>query len=403
MAKSRVDTSNVGKDIKLFRLFSIAGWGSFAIFFPVYLVGCGISLAQVGIVTSIPVVIGIFTGIMWSSFSDAIGRRKPFLVQSTAIMALFTFAATLISSFEEFLILGVLRAIFTPVAEGLIVANLFSMSGYRTRATVYSGFAIWGSIGWAAATGLAGVAVQFFGVKAAMYFASILFIAAMIASLRIPEPKGASEVLPKESSWASAQPRFITRYFSPIRELMMNSKMVTLLLASLPLILSINAAERFLPIYLDSSGASPALLGLVFTVPAILEIPIFLRVGKLCDKIGARKPLLIFSAAIYSLIFFLFVFTSNPLLLFLIYSLLAPLAWPSLITGSSTLVSEIVPQDKWVTGQTLLTIWMWSIGGIIGPLIGGFISDALGLPVMFAFGSAFAVISTLFYRWIREK
>ena len=402
MTKSRDESQEI-KPIKLFRFFHIAGWGSFAIFFPVYLVGRGISLAQVGIIMAIPVMIGIFTGIMWSSFSDIIGRRRPFLIQSSILMALFTFAVTLVSSFEEFLILGVFRALFTPMAEGLIVTSLFRVSDYRGRATAYSGFAIWGSVGWATATVLAGIAVWIFGMyEAAMYFASLLFFVAIIASLRVPEPRRI-ERFPKTPAHTSARPRIITSYFAPIRELVTNKKMVILLLASLPLFVAINAAERFFPIYLDSSGASPILIGLVFAVPAVLEIPVFLRVGKLSDRIGARKPLLIFSAAIYSLLFLLFALTSNPLLLFLMFSLLAPLAWPPLITGSSTLVSEIVPPDKWVTGQTLLTIWMWSIGGIIGPLIGGFTSDAWGLPVMFAVASVLAAVSGIFFRGVREK
>jgi len=97
------------------------------------------SLAQVGIIMAIPVIIGVFTSIMWSSFSDAIGRRKPFLIQSSILMALFTFAVTLISSFEGFLILGVFRGLFTPISEGLIVTSLFRVSDYRGRATAYSG------------------------------------------------------------------------------------------------------------------------------------------------------------------------------------------------------------------------------------------------------------------------
>ncbi|GAI44720.1 unnamed protein product, partial [marine sediment metagenome] len=68
-----------------------------------------------------------------------------------------------------------------------------------------------------------------------------------------------------------------------------------------------------------------------------------------------------------------------------------------------TLVSEIVPRDKWVTGQNLFTIWLWSIGGIIGSLIGGFTSDAWGLPVMFAIASVFALVSGIFFRGVREK
>jgi predicted MFS family arabinose efflux permease len=271
------------------------------------------------------------------------------------------------------------------------------------RATAYSGFAIWGSIGWATATALAGVAVWVFGIKAAFYFATMLFLVAMIVSLRITEPRGIQGVFPKTPACAPVRPRITKSYFAPIRELVTNKKMILLLLASLPLILAMNAAHQFFPIYLESSGGSSILIGLVFAVSAILEIPVFLRVGKLSDRIGSRKPLLIFSAAIYSLLFLLFVLTSNPFLLFVIYSLLAPLAWPPLITGSSTLISEIVPPDKWVTGQTLYTIWMWSIGGIIGPLIGGFTSDAWGLPVMFAVASVLAAVSMIFFRGVREK
>lgn len=85
----------------------------------------------------IPVIIGVFMGIMWSSFSDAIGRRKPFLIQSSILMALFTFAITLISSFEGFLILGFFRALFIPMAEGLIVTSLFRLSDYRESHSLF--------------------------------------------------------------------------------------------------------------------------------------------------------------------------------------------------------------------------------------------------------------------------
>lgn len=390
------------KPIKLFYFLYIAGWGAFSVFFPVYLVERGISLAQVGIIMAIPMIIGVFMSIMWSSFSDAIGRRKPFLIQSSILMALFTFAITLLYSFEGFLILGVFKALFIPMAEGLIVTSLFRLSDYRGRATAYSGFAIWGSVGWAIATALAGVAAWVFGITAVFYLASLLFVVATIVYLRVPEPREI-EGFPKTSARSSVRPRIITSYFAPIRELLTNKKMVILLLASLPLFAAINAASRFFPIYLESSGASPILIGLAFTFPAILEIPVFLHAGKLSDKIGARKPLLIFSAAVYSLLFFLVLLTSNPVLLLLIHSLLTPFAWAPLITGSSTLVSEIVPRDKWVTGQNLFTIWLWSIGGIIGSLIGGFTSDAWGLPVMFAIASVFALVSGIFFRGVREK
>jgi PPP family 3-phenylpropionic acid transporter len=225
----------------------------------------------------------------------------------------------------------------------------------------------------------------------------------MVASFGVSEERGTAGGFPKIPEPAPARPKIATGHFAPLRELLTNRKLAVLLLASFPLFLAINAAERFFPIYLDSSGASSILIGLIFTLPAVVEIPVFLRVGKLSDRIGARKPLLIFSAAVYALLFFLFVLISNPLVLLLVYPLLAPLAWPPLITGSSTLVSEIVPSESWVTGQTLLTVWMWSICGILGPLLGRFISDAWGLQSMFAVTSLLAAVSALSFMWIREK
>lgn len=395
------DRSKGIRPIKLFRFFQMAGLGSFSIFFPLYLVESGISLVQVGLIVAIPVFIGIFAGAMWSSFSDAIGRSKPFLIQSAILWMLFAFTVALISSFKEFMVLSLIVALFTPPAERLIVTNLFRTAGQRARATTYSGFAIWGAIGWAVAATLAGIVVSLWHLEAAMYLASLLFCAAGFAALRIPESQQGGAVVNGDAS-LSKQVR-LEQYFAPIRELLHNKTMQRFLLASLPLAVAITAVSRYFPIYLGSSGASPVLIGLVFIVPAILEIPIFFRAGKLSDRNGTRKPLLIFSAGIYALLFLLIALISSPILLFLAHSLLAPFAWPPLITGSSTLISEIVVPDKWVTGQTLYTIWAWSIGGIIGPLIGGFISAEWRFLAMFVVVAALAATSALAFRGIRER
>ncbi len=70
--------------------------------------------------------------------------------------------------------------------------------------------------------------------------------------------------------------------------------------------------------------------------------------------------------------------------LFMGYSLLAPLAWAPFATGAFTLIAELVPRRSWATGQTLFALWMWSVGGMWGPLIGGFIAQRWGLAALFA-------------------
>lgn len=168
------------KTLKLLQFIQLAGWGAFSIFFPLYLKDCGVSYTEIGIIVGVPVFIGIFTGVMWSLFSDIIGRRKPFMVQASLVMALFTFAVTLVSSFEWFLLLGVIRALFVPMILGLLITSWFRTSTHPGRAASFSSLAIWGAVGWAVATALAGATASFFGLKSAMYFASLLYFLATV-------------------------------------------------------------------------------------------------------------------------------------------------------------------------------------------------------------------------------
>jgi MFS family permease len=400
---SDLDEKHSIRILKFLRFLHFAGWGSFSVFFALYLIECGISYAKIGIIIATPVLVQIFTSTMWGLFSDKIGRRKPFLVQGALVMALFTFAVTLVSSFEWFLILGIMMGLFAPAIEGLMVTSFFKLSGYRKRATFFSSFAVWGAMGWATATALAGVVTFLFGKKSPMYFASFLYLLAVILSLKIQEPREIRKSPMRAASDASTRPRVISRYLAPVSRLLKNKKMLILLLASFPLALATNAFSKFFSAYLESIRTSYILLGLVFAVPAMLEIPVFLHVGKLSDRIGARRPLLIFSASIYSLLFFLASLISSPFLIFFMYSLLEPLAWPLLFTGYSTLISEIVPSDSWVTGQTFFGIWMWNIGGVIGPVIGGFVSQVHGLPAAFTFASLLGIVSCILFFGVKEK
>lgn len=185
---------------------------------------------------------------------------------------------------------------------------------------------------------------------------------------------------------------------------MKNRKMAILLLTSFPLAVAINAFRQFFSVYLGFLGGSLLLIGLVFAIPALIEVPVFLRADKLSDRLGARKPLLVFSSAMYSLTFFMVFLVPIPLLILVLYSLLEPLTWPPFYTGTSTLISEIVPRESWVTGQTLFSLWMWSIAGLIGPLAGGIISDAWGLSFTLVVVSLLGAVSSLLYFLkIREK
>ncbi|HID09141.1 TPA: MFS transporter, partial [Candidatus Micrarchaeota archaeon] len=140
-------------------------------------------------------------------------------------------------------------------------------------------------------------------------------------------------------------------------------------------------------------GASAALIGLVYMVPSLLEVPVFLALGRRSDRWRDRRPLLLWASGVYAAMFLFISAAEEPGWLFWGYSLLAPLAWAPFVMGAFTLMAELVPPRHWATGQTLLSLWLWGVGGILGPLCGGFLAQRWGLGPLFSGLSVGALLS----------
>ncbi len=364
-----------------FRFLQMAALGAYLIFFPVYLVERGLSLEQVGLVVTASVAVQLFAGVLWGVSADRRGRTVPFLLQALAVWAASVFVLPLLSSFTGFLALGVCRSLFAPMMEGLVATSLFRGAREDGRGAAYSGLSVWGAVGWALGVSLGGLVTRWAGTAGAFYLAGVLFLCAAFAALRIPEPaEPAPDPRARRTIWTSLG-------------LLRDRRVLWLLGASLPLIISLNAASQFFPVRLREVGASPALIGLIYMVPALLEVPVFLVIGKRSDRWGSRKPLLLWAAGVYVAIYLLIYALSDPWKLFLSYALLEPLAWAPFVTGMFTSVAEFVPRESWATGQTLFSLWIWSVGGILGPAFGGAVAQRWGLSTLFLLLSVGALLA----------
>jgi len=352
-------------------------------FLSIYYEGYGVTEVQIGIIAATSAIVGVFAKSAWGSFSDSVGRRKPFIAFGCIVFASTMIAYTLISSFEAFLILGVVGSLFAPSSMALLAASVFELASPEAKATMYARYRIWGSVGWIITTFFVGMLISAYGIKAAFYLAAALFLFATINSLRILESKKRQRPTAGRSSVA------------PIKERVKKRKLLVFLIILTLLFMTLSMTFVFLPLYLKSLGASPELISITFTAPAILEIPIMLYAGRLSDKIG-RKPFLVLGSAVAGLRYFLYTTTLNPLLILPIHSLEALTYAPADVV-STTLISDIVSLEKQGIGQTLYAIGVWGVAGTIGPFVGGIISDMLGLHVMFQAASLIAIASTLLF------
>ena len=132
-----------------------------------------------------------------------------------------------------------------------------------------------------------------------------------------------------------------------------------------------------------AAGASPFTVGVLIALYSLVPMFIAVPVGRLCDRVGVRAPMLGGTAGLMA-------------------GIAAPLVWPGLpglhacatVVGTAFMVFQIGAQRA--TGEigaatdrarnfSLLAL-AYSISGFIGPLIAGFAIDHFG------FGSAFAAI-----------
>ena len=164
-----------------------------------------------------------------------------------------------------------------------------------------------------------------------------------------------------------------------------------------------------LPLYIKSFGItdlgtvkqlSGLAFGVTFVVSAIFS-PIW---GSAADRFG-RKPMLIRASLGMAIVIFLMGFAPN------VYVLIGLRVLQGTITGYATACITLIATqtDKEHAGFALGTLSTSSIAGsLVGPMIGGFIEDTVGLrPVFFITGSLMfiAFLTTLLFvkeNFIRE-
>ncbi|NOU98714.1 multidrug efflux MFS transporter [Paenibacillus planticolens] len=151
-----------------------------------------------------------------------------------------------------------------------------------------------------------------------------------------------------------------------------------------------------LPLYIQhlgihSSASIAQFSGLAFGITYIISA-IFSPVwGKAADKYG-RKPMLLRASLGMAIVIFSMGFASN------VYVLLGLRLLQGIITGYGTACTALIATqtDKQHAGWALGTLSTASISGsLLGPTIGGFIGENVGLPDVFYITGALLLVSFL--------
>lgn len=155
----------------------------------------------------------------------------------------------------------------------------------------------------------------------------------------------------------------------------------------------------FQPLYLEEFGASPVVIGSILSGLGVAMTIMHIPAGYLADKLG-RRPLLwlawgtgMLATWVMALAETLPMFVAGLLFYGLTSFVMSPLN--SYITAARGQLS--------VSRAITMISAMYNLGAIIGPLIGGYVGNSLGLRQIYMISACIFVVSTVMILFLRAQ
>ena len=148
----------------------------------------------------------------------------------------------------------------------------------------------------------------------------------------------------------------------------------------LPMMIASGMMYSVLPIYIaEELGATKTQVGSLFTLGALSGAVAAYVSGRIADRYG-RKPLILISQMSFAAVMLSYSLISDVVLAYPIH-LLEGIAWSTLGVSAPTLIADLTRREE--RGEAIgVYNSTWSVGWMIGPILGGLLSDVYGFRFM---------------------
>ncbi|WP_297491551.1 MFS transporter [Thermococcus sp.] len=300
--------------------------------------------------------------------SDASGNRKGFIAFGLFSFAVFYSMMAFVSSPLGVLLFRTLQGVF---GSAMMPAHSALISELSTRAgSIFGLFNSVENAGFMVGNFLGSVIVSNLGIRGLFLISGILLVASSGIVLLIRErPAGRRSLLGMILVQEGRESWLTTVKGSAFKRLMRGQ----LGLFYVTVFLVMVASGQFYSVssvyFKEAFGGWS--VGVIFGVESLAAALTGYFLGKLIDRYGAKRFYLVAIAG-YSLAFLLYAIVRNVWLVLGI-AFLSGLKWVMTINSTSAYVAEKVSPGERAQGMGLLNAMM-SLGWVVGPLIGGYLS-----------------------------
>ena len=358
-------------------LILFIGLGAYNTFLPVYLENTlGFSSSQVGIIVSIPSILGIVFVPIWGLLSDLMNKQKLILWINVLVSLLCACIYTITKSFLAVFIVAIFLEMFRnsilPLTDTITTA-------YCEKANKnYGNIRVIGSLFFAVASFLCGQLIKMTNNDLMFFY---VFIVSMIGCLIITPtlPTLESNTKPEKVNLKQDLPL-----------LFKNKAYLLILLCGICVNSLTEAMASYQGIHLMNLGAGSDLVGLLTVFMVLPELFFMVKTKSLLEKYGMVKMISFASIALI-LRWVVYLFTSNPLI-FMIATSMHGVAISIIIICSFDFIGKVVDKKLYTTSMTVYSFTIGISYSLMKLLYGGLI-DMFGIKSIFIFSIGVSLFS----------
>ena len=371
MSSPQTEGSDIRPFGRSFHILQALFWATFASgMFTVLLVKeKGLSPTVIGTIFAVRSLVSAVSPPFWGLAVDRLRSPKVVFIVGLASAAICYAAIPFIDSIAVLGILICLTSFFLTALPSILDTWVIDSVSGSTRVS-FGSIRLWGSIGYSVVIYIYGVVIDHFSLTPVFLNYVVLGAVTIFFAWRTESP-----VLSTNDT---------ERRLRPL-SLFTNLRYVAVVLFTVILMIPSTSSFVFLPQIVDSVDGTSGLLGTLYAVKALSEIPFFLYSKRLLNR---YSPLLlvIVSSLFFILQFFLYSVITNPVQILFVQFLHGP-SFGLFITGMVYYIYSLAPENLKATAQTTAYALRIGLAGIIGSSFGGWYIDTHGIQALFRLGT----------------
>lgn len=368
---------------------------TFVPYFNLYLSAKGFSNSQVGVVLAVIPLIGLIVKPLWGMLSDYFEWHRPAialsLLMAPIILATFVYIRSYLVAVVAAAVFAIFQQSVIPIGDSLTMQNAGSKNYGKIR--------MFGSLGYAVVVAIASPIYNQYGIRWMILLYALASGTALIGVWLYPSAQIPVQTISKTGD-RERQRRNMSMSDGLLR-LLKNKSFITVIpftfIASIGLFMNGN----FFSLYYTDLHRPIGLLGFIYALGAICELPVFFWSGHLIERFGCGKVLfvgyLVFAARWLVLSF------DPPTWVIVLQQATHGISLSLTFAAGIVFAARVSVKENQATAQTVFSAVNTAIAAIIGSLVGGIALEHLGTHGLYECALALGIVGCAGILWLERS